>query len=194
MHSAVALLTLTTARSRALQGAEQRLGAAILRMLLAGESDHARAVAGDLYGGLLDAPFRLLIAESAVPAGTDLLAESMEAAASRSGESLLMVPEGERLVVLAADGGEAAARAPPTPAPRTTGRCARRVRPTPTWSSACPRRPARSPSPPRTSRPNRPCPSRAAGAGPWSSTRSSRPALSCRSSPTTPYGPSRTGC
>ncbi|MFF3834850.1 PucR family transcriptional regulator [Streptomyces sp. NPDC002458] len=108
VHSAVALLTLTTARSRALQGAEQRLGAAILRMLLAGESDHARAVAGDLYGGLLDAPFRLLIAESAVPAGTDLLAESMEAAASRSGESLLMVPEGERLVVLAADGGEAA--------------------------------------------------------------------------------------
>ncbi|MEU2681653.1 PucR family transcriptional regulator [Streptomyces sp. NPDC007107] len=107
VHSAVALLTLTTARSRALQGAEQRLGAAILRMLLAGESDHARAVAGDLYGGLLDAPFRLLIAESAVPAGTDLLAESMEAAASRSGESLLMVPEGERLVVLAADGGEA---------------------------------------------------------------------------------------
>lgn len=36
VHSAVALLTLTTARSRALQGAEQRLGAAILRMLLAG--------------------------------------------------------------------------------------------------------------------------------------------------------------
>ncbi|MYQ36971.1 purine catabolism regulatory protein [Streptomyces sp. LamerLS-316] len=109
VHSAVALLTLTTARSRALQGAEQRLGAAILRMLLAGESDHARAVAGDLYGGLLDAPFRLLIAESAVPAGAELLAESMEAAASRSGESLLMVPEGERLVVLAADGGEAVA-------------------------------------------------------------------------------------
>ncbi|MFJ8747788.1 PucR family transcriptional regulator [Streptomyces sp. NPDC102441] len=107
VHSAVALLTLTTARSRALQGAEQRLGAAILRMLLAGESDHARAVAGDLYGGLLDAPFRLLIAESPVPAGTELLAETMEAAASRSGEALLMVPEGERLVVLAVDGGAA---------------------------------------------------------------------------------------
>ncbi|MEU0302228.1 PucR family transcriptional regulator [Streptomyces sp. NPDC006175] len=107
VHSAVALLTLTTARSRALQGAEQRLGAAILRMLLAGESDHARAVAGDLYGGLLDAPFRVLIAESSAPAGTELLAETLEAAASRSGETLLMVPEGERLVVLAADGGAA---------------------------------------------------------------------------------------
>ncbi|MEU3126253.1 PucR family transcriptional regulator [Streptomyces sp. NPDC006874] len=107
VHSAVALLTLTTARSRALQGAEQRLGAAVLRMLLAGESDHARAVAGDLYGGLLDAPFRLLIAESPAASGTELLAETMEAAASRSGETLLMVPEGERLMVLAADGGHA---------------------------------------------------------------------------------------
>ncbi|MFD3612648.1 PucR family transcriptional regulator [Streptomyces atroolivaceus] len=109
VHSAVALLTLTTARSRALQGAEQRLGAAVLRMLLAGESDHARAVAGDLYGGLLDAPFRLLIAESTAATGTELLAETMEAAASRSGEALLAVPEGERLVVLAVDGGAAVA-------------------------------------------------------------------------------------
>ncbi|MEU0311900.1 redoxin domain-containing protein [Streptomyces cyaneofuscatus] len=98
VHSAVALLTLTTARSRSLQGAEQRLGAAVLRMLLAGQPDHARAVAGDLYGGLLDAPFRLLIAEAAAPAGFDLLTETMEAAAARSGEALLMVPEGERVV------------------------------------------------------------------------------------------------
>ncbi|MFE5242759.1 MULTISPECIES: PucR family transcriptional regulator [unclassified Streptomyces] len=109
VHSAIALLTLTTARSRSLQGAEQRLGAAVLRMLLAGESGHARAVAGDLYGTLLDAPFRLLIAEASAPGGTEPLAEAMEAAASRSGETLLMVPEGERLVVLAADGGAAVA-------------------------------------------------------------------------------------
>ncbi|MFG2427848.1 PucR family transcriptional regulator [Streptomyces sp. NPDC048590] len=109
VHSAVALLTLTTARSRALQGAEQRLGTAVLRMLLAGESDHARAVAGDLYGGLLDAPFRLLIAEATTQAGTDALAEAMESAASRSGETLLTVPEGERLVMLAVDGGAAVA-------------------------------------------------------------------------------------
>ncbi|MDF6045198.1 PucR family transcriptional regulator [Streptomyces sp. JH14] len=109
VHSAVALLTLTTARSRALQGAEQRLGAAVLRMLLAGQPDHARAVAGDLYGGLLDAPFRLLIAESPDPATRTLLGEAMEAAAARSGEALLSVPEGERLVVLAKDGGEAVA-------------------------------------------------------------------------------------
>ncbi|MGD3108019.1 PucR family transcriptional regulator [Streptomyces sp. YGL11-2] len=67
VHAAVALLTLTTERSRALQDAEQRLGAAVLKMLLAGEPDHARAVAGRLYGGLLDAPFRVLVAEP-VPA------------------------------------------------------------------------------------------------------------------------------
>ncbi|RUP69965.1 Purine catabolism regulatory protein [Streptomyces sp. NP10] len=111
VHSAVALLTLTTARSRSLQGAEQRLGAAVLRMLLAGQPDHARAVAGDLYGGLLDAPFRLLIAEAAAPAGPELFTETMEAAAARSGEALLLVPEGEgeRVVVLAADGGAAVA-------------------------------------------------------------------------------------
>ncbi|MEU0781547.1 PucR family transcriptional regulator [Streptomyces sp. NPDC006173] len=137
VHSAIALLTLTTERSRSLQAAEQRIGAAVLRMLLAGEPDHARAVAGDLYGSLLDAPFRLIIAEAAsgsaarahadgharVGAATrsktavavpDVngdplggLAEVLESAAARSGESVLLVPEGERLVVLAVDGGAA---------------------------------------------------------------------------------------
>ncbi|MDX3229351.1 PucR family transcriptional regulator [Streptomyces sp. ME19-01-6] len=180
VHSAVALLTLTTERSRALQEAEQRLGAAVLRMLLAGEPDHARAVAGQLYGGLLDAPFRMLVAEAphgggpqqpgpaigggeeasaespadavpggagpggagpggagsagtcpagtgpggagartrqgtgtapaeAVPADEPLrsLADAMEAAAARSGEAVLVVPDGERLIVLAPDGGAA---------------------------------------------------------------------------------------
>lgn len=107
VHSAVALLTLVTERSRSLQGAEQRLGAAVLRMLLSGQPDHARAVAGDLYGGLLDAPFRLLIAESP---STTALAEALETAAARAGEAMLMVPEGDdRLVVLAADGGDAVA-------------------------------------------------------------------------------------
>ncbi|MEU2158575.1 PucR family transcriptional regulator [Streptomyces sp. NPDC019396] len=112
VHSAVALLTLTTERSRSLQAAEQRLGAAVLRLMLSGQPDHARAVAGDLYGGLLDAPFRLLIAEragesdpAAAPA-LPALAESLESAAARSGEAVLTVPEGDgRLVVLAADGG-----------------------------------------------------------------------------------------
>ncbi|OEU85919.1 PucR family transcriptional regulator [Streptomyces abyssalis] len=65
VHSAIALLTLTMERSRALQEAEQRLGAAVMRMLLSGEADHARAVAGRLYGGLLDAPMRVLVAEPA---------------------------------------------------------------------------------------------------------------------------------
>ncbi|MFD6172235.1 PucR family transcriptional regulator [Streptomyces coeruleorubidus] len=142
LHSAIALLTLTTERSRSLQAAEQRIGAAVLRMLLAGEPDHARAVAGDLYGGLLDAPFRMLVAErvpvsasaalaraeartggpaadrpsAAALAAADTngdplaaLTDVMESAAARAGEAVLVVPEGERLVVLAADGGAAAA-------------------------------------------------------------------------------------
>lgn len=177
-----------------MHAAEQRIGAAVLRMLLAGECDHARAVAGDLYGGLLDAPFRLILAESAsasaararvegavsavgavgvveevagagagagaadpgrggnaaargggarsgagadragpgaaagpgggageagravmgaavaVGSGGDLLGqlvEVVEAAAARAGEAVLVVPDGERLVVLAVDGGAA---------------------------------------------------------------------------------------
>ncbi|MFJ3234772.1 PucR family transcriptional regulator [Streptomyces sp. NPDC086787] len=133
VHSAIALLTLTTERSRSLQEAEQRVGAAVLRMLLAGQQDHARAVAGDLYGGLLDAPFRVIVAESgsASTARDPLggLTEAVEAAAARSGEAVLVVPEGERLIVLAADQGAAvascaeyaaaldAARAVPEPTP-----------------------------------------------------------------------------
>ncbi|MGK5627588.1 PucR family transcriptional regulator [Streptomyces sp. URMC 123] len=133
VHSAVALLTLTTERSRALHAAELRLGAAVLRMLLAGEPDHARAVAGGLYGGLLDAPFRMVVAEpAAVPAPTPgpaaapagdtapaaegesagadqdplgSFADALEAAAARGGETVLVVPEGDRLTVLAPDGG-----------------------------------------------------------------------------------------
>ncbi|MFE2033585.1 PucR family transcriptional regulator [Streptomyces scopuliridis] len=125
VHSAIALLTLTTERSRALQAAEQRLGSAVLRMLLSGRPDHARAVAGDLYGGLLDAPFRLLVAESAEsvkPANPakpvpdpesdhplQLFAEALEAAAARAGEAVLAVPDGEeRLMALAVDGGAVA--------------------------------------------------------------------------------------
>ncbi|MFE0380052.1 PucR family transcriptional regulator [Streptomyces inhibens] len=122
VHSAVALLTLTTERSRALQDAEQRLGAAVLKMLLAGEPDHARAVAGQLYGGLLDAPFRMVVAEpvaaddpsagGAADAGSqgalDALADAMDAAAARTGEAVLAVPDGGRLIVLVADGGAAA--------------------------------------------------------------------------------------
>ncbi|MFG2680039.1 PucR family transcriptional regulator [Streptomyces sp. NPDC048392] len=144
VHSAIALLTLTTERSRSLHEAGLRIDAAVLRMLLAGEPDHARTVAGDLYGGLLDAPFRMIVAEQASasaarahagpharaaaarsgpgtdasstagPAGEPLgalgtLVEVVESAAARSGEAVLVVPEGERLVVLATDGGAAVA-------------------------------------------------------------------------------------
>ncbi|MFI9719597.1 PucR family transcriptional regulator [Streptomyces sp. NPDC052396] len=116
VHSAVALLTLATERSRALREAEQRLGTAVLNMLLAGEPEHARAVAGELYGSLLDAPFRLLLAE-ALPAAAEpeaadplaLLADTVETAAGRAGEPVLAVPDGSRLVVLAPDGGAAVA-------------------------------------------------------------------------------------
>lgn len=145
LHSAIALLTLTTERSSWLHAAEQRLGAAVLRMLLAGEPDHARAVAGDLYGDLLDTPFRVVVAEAASataarahadgraevtgdkapaaasPAPADpaappamspadplvALAEAAETAAARAGESVLVVPDGGRLMVLATDGGAA---------------------------------------------------------------------------------------
>lgn len=119
VHSAVALLTLTTARSRSLQAAEQRLGAAVLRLLFAGQEEIARSVAGDLYGALLDAPFRVLVAEPspAEPPAPDAagppvqaFAEALESAAARSGEPVLAVPELDgRLVVLAADGGAVAA-------------------------------------------------------------------------------------
>ncbi|MYQ45358.1 PucR family transcriptional regulator, partial [Streptomyces sp. SID4985] len=97
VHSAIALLTLTTERSRSLHAAEQRVGAAVLRMLLAGEPDHARAVAGDLYDGLLDAPFRVLVAETDSAGDGDPLgglAEAVESAAARSGEAVLAVPDG----------------------------------------------------------------------------------------------------
>ncbi|MFD5284994.1 PucR family transcriptional regulator [Streptomyces rubrogriseus] len=129
VHSAIALLTLTTERSRSLHEAGLRIDAAVLRMLLAGEPDHARTVAGDLYGGLLDAPFRMIVAESGAarnrtstaahtaagtggdPGGDPLgvLAEAAESAAARAGEAVLIVPDGERLVVLATDGGAAVA-------------------------------------------------------------------------------------
>ncbi|MFJ8810166.1 PucR family transcriptional regulator [Streptomyces sp. NPDC102490] len=132
VHSAIALLTLTTERSRSLHEAGLRIDAAVLRMLLAGEPDHARTVAGDLYGGLLDAPFRMIVAESSAararastaapstgdpggdtggdpPGALGALAEAAESAAARSGEAVLVVPEGERLVVLATDGGAAVA-------------------------------------------------------------------------------------
>jgi DNA-binding PucR family transcriptional regulator len=149
VHSAVALLTLVFERSRALQESEQRLGAAVLRMLLSGEADHARAVAGRLYGSLLDAPMRVVIAEPAAtgasrnraggvraaggptaitPTGTpvetlvpdagapptpggglDALTDAIETGAARNGEAVLVVPDGDRLVVLASDGGAAVA-------------------------------------------------------------------------------------
>lgn len=114
LHSAIALLTLTTERNRSLHAAEARIGAAVLRMLLAGEPDHARTVAGELYGGLLDAPFRLVVAEVAAsaPEGGDPLAgltDAVESAAARAGEALLVVPYGERLVLLVVDGGAGAA-------------------------------------------------------------------------------------
>lgn len=114
LHSAIALLTLTTERNRSLQAAEARIGSAVLRMLLAGEPDHARTVAGELYGSLLDAPFRLVVAEvpASAPEGGDpfvALTDAVESAAARAGEALLVVPYGERLVLLVVDGGAGAA-------------------------------------------------------------------------------------
>ncbi|MEO3851565.1 PucR family transcriptional regulator [Streptomyces sp. B8F3] len=121
VHAAVSLLTLVTERSSAFSAAEQRLGTAVLRLLLAGQPDHARAVAGPLYGGLLDAPVRLLVAEAAAPVAPvgegepeplpealGELADTLDAAAAGSGEAFLAVPDAGRLVVLATDGGAVA--------------------------------------------------------------------------------------
>lgn len=116
VNSTIALLTLTTERSRALQDAEQRLGAAVLRMLLTGEAGHARAVAGNLYGTLLDIPLRVILAEvvshansseegEAEPGPLERLADTVESVAARSGESVLAVPDGGRMILLVADGG-----------------------------------------------------------------------------------------
>ncbi|MGW3246059.1 PucR family transcriptional regulator [Streptomyces sp. NPDC001070] len=108
VHAAVALLTLSLEQSRALQDTEQRLGAALLRMLLVGEPEHARTVAGRLYGGLLDAPVRILVAEPAQATvdAVGLLAERVEAAGLRAAEPVLAVRDADRLTVLAAAGGE----------------------------------------------------------------------------------------
>ena len=127
VHAAVALLTLSLEQSRALQDAQGRLAAAILRMLLAGQTDHARDVAGGLYGTLLDAPVRLLMAQAAGGAadaagaraarGADddepltVLAERVEGDAQRAGEPLLAVREGTRLILLAAEDATALAGA-----------------------------------------------------------------------------------
>lgn len=108
VHSAIALLTLTTERSRSLHAAEQRIGAAVLRMLLADEPAHAREAAGDLYDGLLDAPFRVLVATPGAPAREQPLekfTETLESVAARAGEPVLVVPEDDGVAVLAVDGG-----------------------------------------------------------------------------------------
>lgn len=115
VHAAVALLTLSLEQSRALQEAQGQLAAALLRMLLAGQPDHARSVAGRLYGTLLDAPVRLLMVQGAdapaEPADPDeplaVLAERVEGAAQRAGEPLLAVREGARLILLGAEGASA---------------------------------------------------------------------------------------
>ncbi|MFD9246464.1 PucR family transcriptional regulator, partial [Streptomyces sp. NPDC059556] len=73
--------------------------------------DPARGGAGVVFGGVLDAPFRSLVADAAGgdPAGEpaiQVLAVALESAAARAGEGVLTVPESEqRLVVLAGDAG-----------------------------------------------------------------------------------------
>lgn len=62
LNAAVALLTLTLERSRELRQAEERMGAALLRMVLAGEVATARQVAVGLFGGLPEGTIRVLVA------------------------------------------------------------------------------------------------------------------------------------
>lgn len=114
VNAAVALLTLTLERSRELRRAEERMAAALLRLLLAGEAETARDVATPLFGGLPADPLRLLLAAPAereeAPAAGDplaLLADRVEQAAARGGERVLVSLAEGRLVLLATDGGAA---------------------------------------------------------------------------------------
>lgn len=104
VQSAVEVLTLVTERSRSFEAAERRLGSAVLHLLLSGEPGHARAVGGELYGALLDAPLRVLVAEAA-EADLDAFATAADAAAARAGEPVLVVPDGGQLVLLATEDG-----------------------------------------------------------------------------------------
>jgi PucR family transcriptional regulator, purine catabolism regulatory protein len=102
LNAAVALLTLTLERSRDLRRAEERMRTALLRLVLAGETAVAREVAGALLGGLPEGSVRVLVAEGE---GLSELGDLAEQSAVRAGEPLLLASEGERLVLLATDGG-----------------------------------------------------------------------------------------
>ncbi|MEY9969424.1 purine catabolism regulator [Streptacidiphilus sp. MAP12-16] len=102
LNAAVALLTLTLERSRDLRRAEERMRTALLRLILTGEIAIAREVAGPLLGGLPEGPVRVLLAEGEPLSDLGDLAEQ---SATRTGEPLLLAPEGNRLVLLALDGG-----------------------------------------------------------------------------------------
>ncbi|MFC5907136.1 PucR family transcriptional regulator [Streptacidiphilus monticola] len=113
LNAAVALLTLTLERSRDLRLAEDRMRGALLRLVLAGETATAREVAAALTGGLPEGRVRVLLAapttgaDEASAGVLDELAERVEQAAQRAGEGLLIAPVGERLVLIALDGGAA---------------------------------------------------------------------------------------
>ena len=102
LNAAVALLTLTLERSRDLRQAEERMRTALLRLVLAGETAVARQVAGALLGGLPEGTVRVLVAEGE---GLASLGDLAEQSAVRAGEPVLLASEGERLVLLATDGG-----------------------------------------------------------------------------------------
>ncbi len=115
LNAAVALLTLTLERSRELRQAEERMGAALLGMVLAGEVATARQVAAGLFGGLPDGTVRVLVAGAAPGAeaaeALGELGDRAEQAGGRVGERLLVSREegahGPRLIVLALDNGAA---------------------------------------------------------------------------------------
>ncbi|MGK4583234.1 PucR family transcriptional regulator [Kitasatospora sp. HPMI-4] len=117
LNAAVALLTLTLERSRELRQAEERMGAALLGMVLAGEVGTARQVAAGLFGGLPEGTVRVLVAGASTGAGPEAaealseLGDRAEQAGGRVGERLLVSredgPHGPRLTVLAVDNGAA---------------------------------------------------------------------------------------
>ena len=113
VNAAVALLTLSLEQSRTLQRAHTRLAAAVLRMVLTGETGHARSVAGSLYRDLLDHPVKVLIAEPADEAARRRRTRRARRARGDRrrtlGEPLLAIHDDARLTVLAAEGATALA-------------------------------------------------------------------------------------
>lgn len=104
LNTAVSLLTLMLAQASTLRAAEYHLRTTIFDLLVAGELDHAAALAVDLWGGLPRDPVRLLLVAGR-PATRDELLEVTDAAAAATGERVFFAPHADRAVIVYPAGG-----------------------------------------------------------------------------------------